>query len=591
MKLIRSVVPNVIEDHDVLRVVVELPKSMMAAALAGMTIKIYSLLLEQHEYENPTALSLDKYVKLLCEETCEDHKKMDQLVALYLEAASSYDSRLKHGFDFIASFGNVPFPIPVSSINQHLRHPFYALPPFVTNVPTHSLPNMELPTNSEPDTAVDKTLLSTVTSYFEQLKTLLDFRKSNVLPPNSVPQSAPDDLGILRESPLLTFQSHVPGGVETVRIHSVAFPQLCAQFVDQTVPQLEDTHLKQAEERFNKTAWFKSYRSFDSSQVLKKYLCSLPGVSSPGVVTEEGFKKNQDNFAAALYCDVVGCRPKEDGLTYSKYLHLVSHYRRVTESLNYELKSATGDLEDTRLKVFLKPLFKQVAQYPLLSITDRLICQSAINSIEGAITTDYADQLKCFESILGEQRQLFGSRSLSVAQTLTEMADQKYSMQDLNGAKQLLEEAVSVHKYLQSTPAGRNKHFLDYGLTLSSLGIVCSTMGEHQLSKSYLEQALATYQTLPDDGSITKRQRKLVASTLIDLSHAYLALGQLVVAKKHVELAVDAARSVYGEKHPELARALNVKSIAYAMMGDREGSRKLRQEAGTVLGHVDGQPA
>eukprot|EP00731_Ephydatia_muelleri_P023544 Em0015g1127a len=251
-------------------------------------------------------------------------------------------------------------------------------------------------------------------------------------------------------------------------------------------------------------------------------------------------QKNQDNFAAALYCDVVGCRPKEDGLTYSKYLHLVSHYHRVTESLNYELKSATGDLEDTRLKVFLKPLFKQVAQYPLLSITDRLICQSAINSIEGAITTDYADQLKCFESILGEQRQLFGSRSLSVAQTLTEMADQKYSMQDLNGAKQLLEEAVSVHKYLQSTPAGRNKHFLDYGLTLSSLGIVCSTMGEHQLSKSYLEQALATYQTLPDDGSITKRQRKLVASTLIDLSHAYLALGQLVVAKKHVELAVDA---------------------------------------------------
>ena len=78
---------------------------------------------------------------------------------------------------------------------------------------------------------------------------------------------------------------------------------------------------------------------------------------------------------------------------------------------------------------------------------------------------------------------------------------------------------------------------------------------------------------------------------MIDLSHAYLTLGQLVIAKKHIELAVDAARSVYGEKHPELARALNVKSIAYAMMGDKEESRKLRQEAGTVLGRVDGQPA
>ena len=589
VRLIRRIAPNVTDD-DALRVAMELPKSMMAAALAGATVKIYSLLLEQHGYENPTALSLDKYVKLLGEDTCEDHK-MDRLVALYLEAASSYDPRLKHGFDFIASFGSVPFPIPVSSIDQHLHHPFYALPPPTANVPAHPLPNIELPANDEPDDdAAHKTLLSTVTLYFKQLKTVLDFRKSNVLP-NSVPQSALDNFGILKESPLLTFQSQVSGGMETVRIHSAAFPQLCTQFVTQTVPQLDSTHLKQAEERFNKTAWFKSYRSFDSSQALKKYLCSLPGVSSPGVATEEGFKKNQDKFAAALCHDVVGCKPKERGLTYTEYLHLVSHYHRVTESLNHELKSATGDLEDTRLKVFLKPLFKQLSQYPLLSTTDRLICQSAMNSIDATITTDYADQLKCFESILDEQRQLFGSKSLGVAQTLTEMADQKYSMQDLQGAKQLLEEAVSIHKCLQSTPAGRNKHFLDYGLTLSSLGIVYSALGEHQLSKSYLEQALATYQTLPDDGVVTKRQRKLVASTLIDLSHAYLTLGQLVVAKKHVELAVDAARSVYGKKHPELARALNVKSIAYAMMGDREGSRKLRQEAGTVLGHMGGQPA
>lgn len=589
VKLIKSLVPNLSGESDTSKVTAELPKSIMAAALAGMTIKLYSLLLEEHGHTNPTVASLDHYLELLREETGEEHT-MDRLVALYLEAASSYDQRLKHGFDFIASFGSGSFPIPVSSIEQHLQSPFYALPPPMLNVPPQPLPDVQQSLTNEASVAADKTLVATVTSYFEQFKTLLNFRKDDVLQSNAL-QSIPDSLGSLRESPLLTFQTRVPGGVETAHVHCVAFPQLCTQFVSQTVPQLERTHLLQAEDHFNKTAWFKTYRSFNSSKALNKYLCSLPGVSSPGVATEEGFKKNGDRFAASLYGNCVGCRPKGSGLTYSEYLHLVSHYHRVTESLNRELKSATGDMEDTRLKVLLKPLFKCVAQYPLLSTTDKLTCQSAVNSINGAITTDYATQLKHFESILKEQKQLCGSKSLSVAQTLAEMADQKYSMQDYSGAKQLLEEALSVLKHLQSTPARRNNHFLDYGLTLSSLGIVCNVMGEHELSKNYLEQALATYQTLPDDGNITKRQRKLIASTLIDLSHVYLTMGQLVLAKKHVELAVDAVKAVYGEKHPELARVLNVKSIAYAMLGDREGSRKLRQEAGTVLERVSSQPA
>ena len=582
MELIRSFVPHAIEDGEASRLVAELPKSMLAVALAGATIKIYYLLLEGHGHENPTAVALTQYLELLREEACEE-RKMDRLVSLYLEAASSYDPRVRHGFDFIASFGSVPFPIPVSSVEQHLCDPFYALPPPLPNVPTHPLPNMELPTSSDPNVTADKTVVSTMASYFEQLKSLLDFRKSNVLP-NNASQSAVDGLGNLRESPLLTFQSQVPGGMETVRVHCVALPQLSTQFVCQTVPQLERNHLAQAEDRFNKVAWFKSYRSFNSGQSLVKYLGSLPGVSAPGVATEEGFKKKQAEFSAALCSGGVDWRLKEGSLNYSKYLHLVSHYHRVVESLNRELKSATGDLEDTRLKVFLKPLFKQVAQYPLLSVADRLVCTSAITSIEASISADYTTLLKHFESVLSEQKLLFGSKSLNVAQTLTDMADLKYSLKDYSGAKYLLEQARSIHNHLQSTPAGRNKHYLDLGLTLSSLGIVCSTLGEHQQSKSYLEQALSTYQTLPDDGNITKRQRKLMASTLIDLSHAYLTLGQLVIAKKHIELAVEAARSVYGEKHPELARALNVKSIAYAMIGDKEGSRKLRQEAGVILG-------
>ena len=595
VKLIKSFVPHVSDDRDVSRVVGELPRSFMAVALAGATIKVYRLLLEGHGHDNPTAVSLDKYLELLKEETCEE-RRMDRMVSLYLEAASSYDPLARHGFDFIASFGNVQFPIPVSAIAQHLSDPFYTItPPVPPNDPALVLPSMEPPMepprSSEPDAATNKammdTITSTVTSYFKQLKSLLNFQKSDVPPVAGTSQHPVDGLGTLRESPLLTFQSQAPGGIETLRVHCAAFPQLGTQFISQTVPRLEQNHLAQAEDHFNKTAWFKSYRPFNASQTLRKYMCSLPGVSAPGVATEESFKKNPDRFSAVLHGGVVGCRPRGESVTYSQYLHLVSHYHRVTESLNQELKSATGDLEDVRLKVSLKPLFQQVAQYPLLSIADKLICSSALTSIEASITSEYATQLRRFESLLGEQKCLFGSKSPSVSRTLAEMADLKYSMKDFVGAKELLSEALSIHRHLQSIPAERNKHFLDLGLTLSSLGIVCSSLGERQQSKSYLEQALATYQTVPDDGNVTKRQRKLVASTLIDLSHAYLILGQLIVAKKHVELAVDAAKAVYGEKHPEVARALNVKSIACAMLGDKEQSRKLRQEAGGVLGGAD----
>lgn len=121
------------------------------------------------------------------------------------------------------------------------------------------------------------------------------------------------------------------------------------------------------------------------------------------------------------------------------------------------------------------------------------------------------------------------------------------------------------------------------------MGIVYSSLGEKEQCRDILERALEVYQTIPADGNITPRQRKRVATTLTDIAHAYLSLGDVDTAKKYIDLAILAQRSLYADAHTELIRTLNVMSVVYALLGDKAESQKVRAEAGKLQNQINTQ--
>ena len=549
-------------------------------ALAGSTIKLYSTFIEGENEGDPFSLAFKSYSSLLSEKASQSVS--DAALALYLEAAGSHDLRVWHAMDLFVSC-DLQCPIPRSLVERHLSNPFYGLQPVA---PPPFGPMGTAPPTPPPE---EKSLVT-------RIKEMLPFGSGSATTPDAslpLPGSSREgsNLGILFESPLLSFCSSQWSGMETVQVHPRAADIVVwTHFLRETVPRMERTYLRQAEERFNRGTWFRKYRAFNPAQSLEKYYHSLPGVSAAGVVTSEQYRKMADDVSSSMKSFTGGVRlPRSDaGLDYRQYLQLVSHYHRVVAALVEELKSTTGDLEDTQLKMSLRPHIHTAKQFPLLSKEDKLDCRYALATIEAVSTLEHGALLKEFQGILADQRALFGSRHPSVAQTLTDMAEQDSAMGNASSAKQRLMEAVRIHESHLSSRKRESPRPLEYGLTLKALGIVHSGLGESELCRDALERALEQLQVIPPDGNVTNTQKKLVASLMTDVAHAHLFLGNPVAAKRFVDVALLAHRNIHSRAHPELARTLTVLSMVHALLGDREESRKARQEAGEVQNQLQG---
>ncbi len=570
LELLRGLAGEVLEEGEAETLVKCLRGSPLALALAAATINIYRSSMENE----PSAVAsspLTEYTELLAASLPPSALVEDVVQAtlsLYTEAAVT-NPRIRHTFDLLGSCAP-HHPVPAIVIARHLTHSFYGLP-LLTPPPFPSPPP---PVEAEG-----------VSSYLQQLKAMIPFMSAS---PSDSYQSdlakyikaLEDQVPFLRDCPLLAFKKYHKTGVELVHTHPVAYTLLPRLFSRHTAPGLDHAHLKRAENDFNRTAWFRRYRTFDPSYALQAYHRSLPGLSAVGVLTENQFKGDRSSA------------PTGPGApsTYSKYAHLVSHSHRVISSLTGTLKSLGGDMEDMQLKNYLQPHFRAASSLPFLSTTDRLSCSYSLVSIEAFLSSpeEYPEAVRRFHTVLDEQRAVLGSRHPAVARTLTDIADLKFSLSDPSGAKQLLESAVAIYEKL---PKERiDAHALDIGLTLASLGLVLNGLGEKSRSCQLLEQALGYYQVVQPDGNVTNTQRKLVASTLIDVAHTYLSLGDISNAKKYIDLANLATHNIYQGAHPETIRALNVMSIVYALLGDKPESRKVRQEAGKLKNQLDTQP-
>ena len=108
-------------------------------------------------------------------------------------------------------------------------------------------------------------------------------------------------------------------------------------------------------------------------------------------------------------------------------------------------------------------------------------------------------------------------------------------------------------------------------------------------SRDLLESALSLYQSVPAGETVSLHQRRLVANTLTDLAHAYLTLGNLIMAQKYIELSVLAQPTIYPEGSQETVRAFSVASLVYSLLGDQRESQRVRDEAGKVQKKIEKQ--
>ena len=518
--------------------------SSLALALAASTVDMYSASLEG---EGSGLSALNEFLDLLSERGSEDIS--ETCVRLYVEAATVTQPRMLHVFDLLGSL-STSHPLPASLVDRHLSSVFHRLPP------------LQPPAIQPPDTPTTQDV-----SFFAQLKMVLPFG-NKTSPQTPSQQTAFDRLHYLRHCPLLSFKKYSREEFELVQVHAMAADELSKHFLKKTAPLLNEAHVKEAWEVFESTAWFKHYRSFDQDKALASYWSSLPGVSGTGVLTREQFKT----------------APPGDSLEYSEYLHSISHIHRVISSIVSELKLLDDGFSATQYCRYIQPLLTHLHSSSPVSDSDRALCLYGLASVASALAPHSA--LPLYQRVLDAQRATLGQEHPAVARTLTDMASLFFSREDMEGARNLLESALKIHQSLPRSSLTSEMN-IDHGLALTSLAVVVSCVGEKRLSRELLEQALGLYQSLPESGEVSVYQRRLVASTLTDLSQAYLTLGQIVLAQKYVELAMLALPSVYPEGSRETVRALSVAGAVYALLGDKRESQRVGQEAGKTKAKLE----
>ncbi len=544
----------------------------LAIALAANTVRMYRTAMED--------LLTPSHAITFYHELLTEHSSLDVLTAtveLYLEAAVT-DERLRHVFDFLGSC-DLTRPLPVSVIARHVASPFY-------HVSSESLapPPVDMAIQMQKLTGIDPKNAS----FWAQLKAMLPF--GNNVPSTdeiaAVLATSEDPVSYLRDCPLLRFKAYQRAGFEHVQVHHSSHKRLPGLFTRYTVSRLNRDGLSSEEATFNRSSWFRSYRTFDQEQALENVHRSLPGISEPGVMTRDVFEKR------SMPPITIGTMSSstEGGVDYLEYQHLVSHSHRVVETLSEEVKAADHDASDILTRRYLFPHLKHVASYPLLSETDKLLCEYSQTAIEASLSVlSHQESVAKFEQVLKKQRSLFGNKNQVVARTLVDMGNLCYTVNDLSAAKSYLESSLRIYESTSSKQA--TKMFpLEIGTAYSSLALVCSALNEKQRSKVLLEQALAAYQTMSSEGVVSKRQRKLVSSSLTDVAHAYLSLGDVMMAKKYIDLSTMAHKNMYLEGHPESVRTLNVASIVYSMLGDKPESSRLRGEAGKQQTQLNARP-
>jgi tetratricopeptide (TPR) repeat protein/molybdopterin-guanine dinucleotide biosynthesis protein len=529
----------------------------LSLSLAAMTLNLYRQFYSS-SVEDCEQLAKD-YRDILME-SHDDHM-ISRLIKLYVEALCSADNYFLHSVDFISSCKSDHL-LPSSSLRQHLKNRFYRLPSNPGSSPFQVTPIDTTPSNVSSNEAI---------SYLSMIKSKIPFLKGDNQEisvnasrfPSQV--DGEDVLTTLFLSPFIHKWNR--DGLELLSLHDSCSESLKYHFLSHTVPRLEAEHLAASEVRWNETTWFKKFKTFDPDDCLMKYRHSLPGISGNKLLNQEKFNQ--------LY-------PSDD---YIEYIHLVSHHHRVLEALHEDLKYLSRDKEDQAIRNYLRSHVEFIsAKY--LSEQDQLRCKASLLSIDATSWSKGDARLNEFNDLLREAKVVYGSSHFEVSNILTMIGEVLYYSGNFEDAKNTLCTAVEIQ---ERSSLKSPSHKMDNAVTLAMLGLTYSSLGKKELCKQSLEKALTLFQTIPNDGNVSKKQRKIVSTTVTDLGHAYVSTGDVIGAKRYLDLAIMAQRGIHGDYHPEVVRTLNVLSIVYSLLGDNSESRSCRKEAGKIESELQKQ--
>ncbi|XP_019850066.1 PREDICTED: uncharacterized protein LOC109580921 [Amphimedon queenslandica] len=548
-------------------------------SLAALTLRMYEYFCSHHEGEIRDNL-LSQYIDMI--KSCDNHvtghddHMTGNVTRLYIGALSSCDNYFLHSIDFL-SLCDLDRPVPISLIKEHLNNPFYRLP-----LTPGSASILEDTPTAPPISPPSQSYLSAVKDKLTQM-TGWPPPSPPPLPPS---QALPDPLTSLRLSPFVHAHTHY--GVELLSFSPGLKDHVDNHFLAYTAPKIEKEHLLTEEQRWNESAWFKRFRSFDSQSSLSSFHRSLPGLESSSVQAEKEWGNKPP--------------PSPHVKSYSDYIHNISHNHRFLSALRSELKYLSRDPSDIALRRYLRPhLVLLSSNEGVLSKRDCLWTEASLLSIDSALSSDKTLYINKYNDLVQKMKEVFGSKDYAIASALTSLAELHYYNGHYKKAEELLLTAVGMYESsslnrsplssLSSssfptssfTPSSLSfSDSMDYAFSLATLGLVLASLEEREKCRDTLEKALGLFQTLPSNGEVPKKQRRLVATTVTDLGHAYISTGDLISAKRYLDLASVAQRGIHGDDHPEVVRTLNVLSIVHVLLGDDEKSRELRREAGKI---------
>ena len=364
-------------------------------------------------------------------------------------------------------------------------------------------------------------------------------------------------------------------------------------FVNVTIPLLEQQHLVLAERKHRHKSYFARLRTFDPQSSIAEYRRDLGDIASLKD-TEDFNEKNLvlENTQVCVNTILRGTNGSVSVQTQNlqhTFAHLQEHLSRVVNSLSNHYNIAGGDSNVLVARTMLLPHLEALLQERCLTAASKALVYRTMSNIQSQVFGDCATAMRLLNMAYAVTKDRYGEDSLEIAGIITEQAELCSTREELDRSKVLLERAIEIYQK-NIKISQRNKQPFEYGKALVALGVTCGSLGEASRSKDLLEKGLMELQNAAPDNPHAKENKWFAAeisTAVTSLGHAYLSLGKISQGRKLLELALIGHQNVHGDAHDEVIRTLTTLSIAHAMQGNSQESKRLRNEAGKIRKKLD----
>ena len=470
-------------------------------------------------------------------------------IRLYVTRAVKKSAVFQVALDFLLSC-NPDYPVSISAVEHHLKNAFYGL------------------TDKDKNTLVSYHQVEKMSWYSTLAHRLASTYSGS---DSSMPHTAVP----LPMCPLYSHEFSQDGQVLSVKLHSKVCSELEGMFFDAVVPNLVN-----AAAHDNQTcSSYDSWNFFSRSKAMSQHNTHLPGVKDGYLGSKAGVLQETE------FLQTVKGTKKSDVqvLSYTAYLHAVSHYHRVLEALAHDwLVHASEPGCARRVIPHVAHLLNQRFQgtdIELLSSSDKARAFSLLASFHMKLG-NFKLARELHQSAASTFQELNGFNHITVAECLMNLATVYYSTNDMQTAKDCLKRALRVYDHLP--PHSSEFHPLYLANILAALGLVHSALEEWTQSREHLEQAMQLYKMIPGSSNtvIAASLPRDAASCMTDLGSVYLHLGRLAQSRKLLESACDIHERT--GNYYEMVRSLSALSTVHSLLGKGDEIAELDRRIATA---------